>query len=90
MLINYGRKFTKQYDKADSKIKNALKKRLKLFEGDPHNPLLNNHSLTGQYSGYHSINITGDWRAIFEENVDEEGEKHVNFRILGTHSELYK
>ena len=89
MLINYGRKFSKQYDKADLKIKKAFKNRLKIFKDDSHNPLLNNHALTGEYSGYRSINTTGNWRAIFSESKDEEGEKVVTFEVLGTHSELY-
>lgn len=89
MQINFAKRFKKRYEKADAKIKSAFDKRLKLFKQDSHNPLLNNHSLTGEYAGYRSINITGDWRAIFEESADEEGEKHANFKILGTHSELY-
>lgn len=89
MLINYGRKFAKQYDKADFKIKEALKNRVRLFKEDPFNPLLNNHALTGQYSGYRSINITGNWRAIYAEYVID-NEKVIIFEMLGTHSQLYK
>lgn len=73
MLINYGRKFSKQYNKAD-----------------PHHRLLNNHSLTGEYVGYRSINITGNWRAVFSEIQDEEGNELIVFKVLGTHSQLYK
>lgn len=90
MSINYGRKFSKQYEKADLKIKNAFKNRLKLFKEDSHNPLLNNHSLTGEYVGYRSINITGNWRAVFNETQDEEGNRVTIFKVLGTHPQLYK
>lgn len=90
MLINYGRRFVKQYDKADLKIKEAFKNRVKLFRENPFSPLLNNHALTGQYSDYRSINITGDWRAIYSEIEDEAGEKTIIFELLGTHSQLYK
>ncbi len=90
MLIKYGRKFAKRYDKVDLKIRNAFKNRLKLFMKDPFNALLNNHSLIGEYTGFRSINVTGDWRAIFSELVDDEGNKIVIFEMIGTHSELYR
>ena len=90
MLISFGRKFNKQYQKADSKIKAAFKTRLTLFKNNPLNPLLDNHQLTGNYLGKRSINITGDWRAVYSEGEDEEGNKFILFHSLGTHSQLYK
>lgn len=90
MQTNFAKKFKKRYEKADAKIKTAFDKRLKLFLQNQFDPSLNNHQLTGKYSKSRSINVTGDWRAVFEESVDEEGEKQVNFKILGTHSELYR
>lgn len=90
MSINYGKRFSKQYEKADLKIRNAFKNRLKLFKEDPHHPLLNNHSLTGEYAGYRSINVTGNWRAIYGEMQDKEGNKVTTFKVLGTHPQLYK
>ncbi len=85
MQIKFAKKFKKRYEKADSKIQSAFDKRLELFLKNPFHELLNNHTLTGEYLGYRSIDITGDWRAIFsqQDNV-------VNFKILGTHSQLYK
>jgi len=47
-------------------------------------PLLNNHDVSKVYTGCRSINITGDYRAIFQ----DEGEI-VIFITIGTHSELY-
>lgn len=90
MQINFAKKFKKQYEKADSKIKDAFDQRFELFKENLFHPLLNNHVLTGQYSGYRSINITGDWRVIYSEAEDEESGKIVIFEVLGTHSELYK
>ncbi|MBI2017923.1 type II toxin-antitoxin system mRNA interferase toxin, RelE/StbE family [Candidatus Daviesbacteria bacterium] len=89
MQTNFAKKFKKQYEKANVKIKSAFDKKLELFLRDPFYPLLNNHSLTGQYLGKRSINITGDWRAIFSETEIEE-EKVINFELLDTHSNLYK
>lgn len=90
MQTNFAKKFKKQYEKADNKIKFAFDKRLKLFLQDPFYPLLNNHALTGQYLGKRSINVTGDWRAIFSEIENGGEEKVVIFELLDTHSNLYK
>lgn len=84
MLIHFTKKFAKQYDKADLKIKNAFRSRLKLFREDSFNPSLNNHSLRGKYLGYRSINVTGDLRAIFKV-VGEE----IIFVTINSHSNLY-
>lgn len=85
MEIKFNASFRKQYQKTDEKIKKAFSKRLKLFQQNPHHPLLRNHILTGNYKNYRSINITGDWRALYMERGEE-----VEFEILGTHSKLYK
>lgn len=87
--VEYARIFTKQLKRAPLAIKIAFRKRRELFIQDPFYPQLNNHALTGKYSGYRSINVTGDWRAIFSEFEDEFG-KVVIFEIIGTHSQLYK
>lgn len=89
MLINFAKKFIKQRDKAPVKIQEALNQRLLLFIKDPYQVQLNNHKLTGKYSGYRSINITGDWRAIFSV-VETTSERVIVFEVLGTHSQLYK
>ncbi len=85
MEIRFNASFRKQYGKADGKIKKAFSERLKLFRQNPHHPLLRNHILTGNYKNYRSINITGNWRALY---LEREG--YVEFEILGTHSQLYK
>lgn len=90
MQIKFARRFTKQYEKADQKIRTAFDKRLKLFTQNPSHPQLNNHTLTGQLSGYRSINITGDWRALYSESSDKDGTIRIIFEILGTHSQLYR
>ena len=89
MQIKFAKKFKKQYEKASIKIKDAFDKRFELFKENPYQLSLNNHQLTGKYSGKKSINITGDWRAIYSETI-ESGEKLITFNILGTHSQLYK
>lgn len=87
--VKYSQPFNKQLKKAPLKIKKAFLKRREMFLQNPFHSQLNNHKLTGQFSDYRSINITGDWRAIYWEYVID-GEKVVLFEVLGTHSQLYK
>lgn len=87
--IDFSRRFDKQLKKAPLEIKIAFRKRFALFLKDPFHPLLRNHALTGQLSGYRSINITGDWRAIYSEHF-EGIESVITFEVFGTHSQLYK
>lgn len=87
--IDYSKTFTKQLKKAPLKIKIAFRKRLELFIKEPLHPLLRNHPLTGRLSGYRSINVTGDWRALYRE-MEDENNKIVIFVILGTHNQLYR
>ncbi|MEK7618030.1 MAG: type II toxin-antitoxin system mRNA interferase toxin, RelE/StbE family [Patescibacteria group bacterium] len=86
MRIEYSRRFLKDLKKCSPKIRLAFVSRLELFLGDKFYPLLNNHALGGEYSGCRSINITGDYRAVFEEY---EGGKTIYFITIGTHSQLY-
>ena len=46
---------------------------------------LNNHPLKGKWSGYRSINISGDLRALYKEM----GEDKVIFTNIGSHNQLY-
>lgn len=87
MKVRFSKRFVKLYDKAPIKVRGAFDIRLVIFHQDKFHPILNNHSLVGKYSGYRSINVTGDWRAIFRELHDDE---IIYFDILGTHSKLYK
>jgi len=88
--VDYSRVFTKQLKKAPLKIKEAFRKRREIFFENPFNPQLNNHQLTGEYKGHRSINITGDWRAIFTETMDEGDNETILFKFIGRHNQLYR
>ena len=77
--------FVKKVRKLDSTIYAMLKERIRLFESDPHHPLLNNHKLTGDRKHQRSINFTGDWRVIFEAY----DENTVRLIDIDTHHNLY-
>ena len=65
-------------------LRAQFEKRLDIFLDNPYAPILNNHSVEETFPGCRSINITGDYRAIYEA-------WHVVpvFVKIGTHHELY-
>ena len=89
MNIKYSATFKKQYKKAPKKIQEKVKERISRFAQNPTNQMLNNHALTGKYQGYRSINITGDWRAIYSLRLDHKSKQEYYFELVGTHSQLY-
>lgn len=85
--INYSHSFIKALKKAPRKIKISFRNRLEILLIDKFHPLLHNHQLMGEFQNYRSINISGDWRAIFREF---DNGKVIYFDFLGTHSQLYQ
>ena len=85
MKINYHKKFFKNFDKLPLKIRDRFYQRSRLFEQSPFHPVLNNHSVDAVYPNWRSINITGDYRALYEPLGDDV----IEFMKIGTHSELY-
>jgi addiction module RelE/StbE family toxin len=85
--LYFHKRFWKEYRKLRAGEKRRCKERLRFFQENLTDPILDDHALAGQLSGYRSINIGGDLRAQYE-LLDEEGEC-VHFVRLGTHSELY-
>jgi addiction module RelE/StbE family toxin len=89
MIIKYSPNFLRTLKKADVRIRKSFKEKILIFSRNPNDPELDNHSLKKPYQGMRSIDITSDWRAIYEEKI--EGDEIVAFFVaLGTHSQLYK
>ena len=86
MRIEFHRSFKKQYKKAPLKIRFQFDERLRLFGQHMFHPILRNHALSGDRAGQWSINVTGDWRAVY---VFGEKEGVVIFIDIDTHSNLY-
>lgn len=84
MKITYSKGFIKQAEKLSPKLQLQLYEHITLFHDNPLNPKLRNHALKGKYSAYRSINITGDYRALYLQREDE-----AIFDKIGTHSQLY-
>lgn len=84
MRIFYTREFEYQFHKINLKLQNRVLEKIDIFQNNPHHPILKNHPLHGELKGKRSINITGDWRAIYY-LVDSD----VYFCQLGRHIDLY-
>jgi addiction module RelE/StbE family toxin len=85
IIVAYTKDFQKSLKKKDKFVQDKTRIRIRLFRRDPLNILLDNHKLHGEYEGYNSINITGNYRAIFKYIS---GNQAV-FYDIGTHPELY-
>jgi mRNA-degrading endonuclease RelE of RelBE toxin-antitoxin system len=77
-------RFNKKFKKLSPKIQEKFFERAEIFKKDVLNSILNNHSVDKAYPGCRSINIGGDYRALYYEIDDM-----AIFINIGTHSELY-
>lgn len=66
----------------------ASEKKIAIFQNNPKDSMLDNHSLKKEYEGYRSIDITADYRTLYKEK-QEDDEKITYFVTFGTHKELY-
>ena len=88
MKIQYTPEFYKLYKKADVRIRNAFDNQIRIFKNQPTHTSLNNHELKEKWSGYRSIDITADWRAIYKE-VKHGKDAIAYFVAIGIHKKLY-
>ena len=80
--------FFEKLRKVDVRIRKSFYEKIVVFEKNHLESSLNNHALRDQYEGFRSIDITNDYRAIFEE-VPSGTETIAYFILFGTHDELY-
>jgi mRNA interferase YafQ len=84
MKISYSKNFIKQSKKLSPDIRAKLVQRVTQFSHNPLDSQLRDHPLKGKYKQYRSIDVTGDYRALYLLQGDE-----VIFDVVGTHSQLY-
>jgi addiction module RelE/StbE family toxin len=84
MQVEYKKRFQKDFKKLPPRLKEQFYKRLEVFLKDKFDPTLSNHSVDKAFPGCRSINVTGDYRAVFVETGQV-----ATFITIGTHSELY-
>lgn len=86
MKVYFRKSFDKMTLKLPPKVRAKAKERIMLFSTGPTSPALRVHALQTPYKGSYSINITGDYRAIYQ-LIDDET---ALFTHIGTHSQLYR
>lgn len=83
------RKKLKRLKKKNKRLFNSFWSRLEVFEKNHKDGILDNHPLKRDLKGFRSIDITNDYRAIYEE-ISGRGDTVAYFFLLGTHKELYR
>jgi addiction module RelE/StbE family toxin len=84
LRIEFTPLFNKQRKAAPLEIKKAFQDTLALFIVEPDHPSLRNHPLKDKFAGVRSIDVTGDWRALYRREHER-----IIFVELGTHDQLY-
>lgn len=88
MIVQYSPAFLEKVKKLEVRVYIRLRKQILIFSKNPYDPVLRNHELRGKWEGYRSINITADWRALYEE-IEDGDETIAYFSYIGTHNRLY-
>ena len=89
MKVQFSTLFYRLYKKTNVRIKKEVDRKIKIFRQDPLHPSLHNHELRDEYQGLRSIDVTTDYRAIYEE-IKVDDETIAYFSLLGTHKQLYE
>lgn len=84
--VNKSKQFERDHSKLPQNIQVRFHERFLLFLENPSHPLLKKHTLHGKYKDFLSINITDDYRFIFQYITKD----HILAWRIGTHSQLYK
>jgi mRNA-degrading endonuclease RelE of RelBE toxin-antitoxin system len=75
------KEFKKDVKRLPPKIGEQFLKRGEIFKINPFDPVLNNHSVHKKFPNGRSINVTGDYRAIYKEK-----DGIAIFITIGTHA----
>ena len=86
MKIIFRKKFIKNYTKLPLSDRKNIDATINLFELNPHDKKLRNHSLSGEMHGLRSISAGFDLRIIFQEFKDY---TVVVMIRLGSHNQVY-
>ncbi len=86
MNVVFHKRFDKMASKLPPKVKAKMIERITLYSKNPLDRMLRNHALNTPYKGSYSVDITGDYRAIYH-LVDGQT---AMFTHIGRHSQLYR
>ncbi len=82
MEVKFHKNFKKKFKKLSVKIQEQFYERLELFFQNKFDKILNNHSVDKAFPNCNSLNVSGDYRTIFEDHADL-----AIFITIGTHFE---
>lgn len=85
MYIFTTRLYEKKIKKLSKKVNDKVNDRLELFLENTRHPLLNDHQLSGVRKSQRSIDITGDYRLIYEQLNNDA----IRLIDVDTHHNLY-
>lgn len=88
MNIRFHSAYKKAYKKrifGNQKLDTKTVDRIKLFQQNPTNPILKDHSLQGEKSYLRAFSITGDIRIVYL----PVSKKEVVFLDIGSHNQVY-
>lgn len=85
MIVSYSKNFIKSAKKLSPRTRKQVTERIERISINPFDPVLRNHMLKGKWKDYGSINITGDYRALYLIRG-----KEIIFDHVGTHAQLYE
>ncbi len=84
LLVYRHKKFSKEFKKLLRVVQEKFEQKIGIFVIDQYSVGFNNHGLKRKYNGCRSIDITGDYRAIYYIN-----NSIAIFIHIGTHHQLY-
>jgi len=79
------KRFEKEFSKLPSGVKRKVIAALERFVQDHEHPSLRAHALAGTWRDHWSIDVTGDYRAVYTHVTEDV----VRFVAIGTHAQLY-
>ncbi len=88
MIIRKHSQFDKNFSKRIKpypKLVEKFKKRYLIFETNQHDPVLEDHQLSGSKSHFRAFSIAGDIRVIYR----VVGAEEVVFVDIGSHNQVY-
>ncbi len=90
MRYQLSEQFRRKYKKQNIRIRKAIDNALRKFIENPFDPVLDNHELQKELRGMRSIDITADYRAIYEFIQENDDSFFAYFENFGTHKELFQ
>ncbi len=88
LRIEFSSLFERKLRQLPTEIIISFKETLELLLENPNHERLRRHFLKEKFSGYQSIDVTDDYRAVFREEKTE-NMIIIKFHTIGTHKDLY-